>query len=177
MNSLVLCLLSLALIGLVFGSAWVALRHHRYCRQLKYDPHQNFALGVAPKSVEAISIVCDSTGFILPKLTANAVTVFLELHLQYTATGLVFDPSVKISWEAFCDKQFFERGVSGIRFLNLTRLGAKSKAACASYSNQMWAARPAMIRPARPGGVRSAASMALVNPAQDCADGMIVRGP
>src|SRR5437764_9340610 len=131
MNSLVLCLLSLALIGLVFGSAWVALRHHRYCRQLKYDPHQNFALGVAPKSVEAISIVCDSTGFILPKLTANAVTVFLELHLQYTATGLVFDPSVKISWEAFCDKQFFERGVSGIRFLNLTRLiraGAKAGA-------------------------------------------------
>ena len=129
MNSLVLCLLSLALIGLVFGSAWVALRHHRYCRELKYNPRQNFALGVAPKSVEAISIVCDSTGFILPKLTANAVTVFLELHLQYTATGLVFDPSVKISWEAFCDKQFFERGVSGIRFLNLTRLiraGAKA---------------------------------------------------
>ena len=51
MNSLVLCLLSLALIGLVFGSAWVALRHHRYCRQLKYDPHQNFALGVAHHKV------------------------------------------------------------------------------------------------------------------------------
>ena len=129
MNSLVLCLLSLALIGLVFGSAWVALRHHRYCRELKYNPRQNFALGVAPKSVEAISIVCDSTGFILPELSANAVTVFLELHLQYAATGLVFDPSVKISWGAFCDKQFFERGVRGIRFLNLTRLiraGAKA---------------------------------------------------
>ena len=106
MNSLVLCLLSLALIGLVFGSAWVALRHHRYCRELKYNPRQNFALGVAPKSVEAISIVCDSTGFILPELSANAVTVFLELHLQYTATGLVFDPSVEISWEAFSTSNF-----------------------------------------------------------------------
>src|SRR5438132_11130453 len=119
MNSLVLCLLTLSLTGLVFGSASVALRHHRYCRELKYNPRQNFALGVAPKSVEAISIVCDSTGFILPELSANAVTVFLELHLQYTATGLVFDPSVEISWEAFCDKQFFVRGLIGISFVNL----------------------------------------------------------
>src|SRR5438309_638494 len=131
MNSLVLCLLSLAVVGLVSGSAWIALRRHRYCRELKYDPRQDFVLGVAPKSVETVSIVCDSTGFMLPELSANAVTVFLELRLQHTATGLVFDPSVEISWETFCDKQFFERGVHGIRFLNLTRLiraGAKAGA-------------------------------------------------
>jgi LmbE family N-acetylglucosaminyl deacetylase len=131
MNSLVLCLLSLALIGVVFGSAWIALRHQRYSRELKYDPRQDFVLGVAPKSVETISIACDSTGFILPELSANAVTVFLELRLQHTVTGLVFDPSVEISWKTFCDKQFFERGVRGIRFLNLTRLiraGAKAGA-------------------------------------------------
>jgi LmbE family N-acetylglucosaminyl deacetylase len=131
MNSLVFYLLSLALISLVFGSAWIALRHQRYCGELKYDPRQDFVLGVAPKSVEAISIACDSTGFILPELSANAVTVFLELRLQHGATGLVFDPSVEISWKTFCDKQFFERGVRGILFLNLTRLiraGAKAGA-------------------------------------------------
>src|SRR5947207_15845352 len=107
MNSSVLCLLSLALIGLVFGSAWVALRHHRYCRELKYNPRQNFALGVAPISVEAISIACDSTGFILPELGANAIAVLLERHLKYTPTGLVFDPSVEFSLVAFCYKQLF----------------------------------------------------------------------
>src|SRR5438105_13149239 len=122
MNSLVLCLLSLALIGLVFGSAWVALRHHRYCRQLKYDPHQNFALGVAPQSVEAISIVCDSTGFILPKLSANAVTVLLELRLQHTAMGLVLDTSVVNFCETFCDIHFFECSDCGIRIRSLIRL-------------------------------------------------------
>src|SRR5207253_10187675 len=98
MNSLVLCFLSFALIGLLFGSAWIALRRHRYCRELKYDPRQDLVLGVAPQSVEAISIVRDSTGFILLKLSAHAVTVFLVLRCQNTDVGLVFAPSVDLCW-------------------------------------------------------------------------------
>jgi LmbE family N-acetylglucosaminyl deacetylase len=122
MNSLVLFALSLALIGLVFGSAWIALRHQRYCRELKYDPRQDFVLGVAPGHVETIAISCDSEGFVFPKLSTSAATVFLELPLYASANGSILDPSVEISSGTFHDRQFFERGVHGIRFLNLTRL-------------------------------------------------------
>jgi hypothetical protein len=78
-------------------------------------------LGIAPGGVETISITCDPTGFVLPELPANGVSVCLELRLQATTKGSVFDP-VEIFCGNFRDKQFFERGVCSTRFLNVTRL-------------------------------------------------------
>jgi len=122
MNGFAVGALILFCVGLLFSGIWIALRRRAYRRELKYDPRQDCVLGIAPGGVETISITCDSTGFILPELPANAVSVCLELRLQATTKGSVFDPLVEIFCGNFLDKQFFERGVSGTRFLNVTRL-------------------------------------------------------
>ena len=100
----------------------LTLRRNAYRRLLKYDPRQDHLLGCAFEGVEEISTECDPTGFILPELSANTGSVCLELRLRSSARGSVLDPSIEICHGNFCDRQFFERGVCGARFLNLTRL-------------------------------------------------------
>ena len=122
MNSLAIGLLLLLFAGVMCASAWIGLRHRRYRCELKYNPRQDFALAVASGGVETFGVTCDSTGFVFPKLPASTASVCLELSLHASVNGSILDPFVEVSWGSFRDRQFFERGVHGLRFLNLTRL-------------------------------------------------------
>jgi len=122
MNGIAIGVLVLVCFGLLLGCIWVALRHRRYNRELKYNPRQDFLLGIVPSGVEAFAVACDSAGFVFPELPTSAESVCLELPLRATVNGSILDPSVEISYGTFRDRQFFERGVYGTRFLNLTRL-------------------------------------------------------
>jgi glycosyltransferase involved in cell wall biosynthesis/LmbE family N-acetylglucosaminyl deacetylase len=100
----------------------VVPRRRAYHRLLRYDPKQDCVLGCAGPNIETIPVRCDDQGFLLPRLSAGASSGFLELDVRASAIGAVFDPAVDIISYGFHDTQFFERGVCGTRFVNVTRL-------------------------------------------------------
>lgn len=91
---------------------------------------RHFKRGVAgddvfqfPNSVgEIVPVVCDAAGFIFPNIESDGEVMFLELPLRSSPLGFVFDPVLELSAAGFHDRQVFERGVRGSRFINLTRL-------------------------------------------------------
>jgi glycosyltransferase involved in cell wall biosynthesis/LmbE family N-acetylglucosaminyl deacetylase len=97
-------------------------RRRAYRRLLNYDPRQNCVAGFAGPLIETIPVRCDDDGFLLPDLKLGAAGGLLELDVRATATGGIFDPAVEIAADGFRDVQFLERGVRGIRFLNVSRL-------------------------------------------------------
>ena len=64
----------------------------------------------------------DSNGIVLPADAAGAVSALLELDVQASFSGCLFDPAIEINAGDFHDEQYFERGVQGRRFLNVSRL-------------------------------------------------------
>ncbi|MGB8970894.1 MAG: PIG-L family deacetylase, partial [Pseudomonas capeferrum] len=55
-------------------------------------------------------------------------TLVLELRIKSTWLGRFLDPRVELSADALSDRQTFERGVDGVRFLNLTGMALPLKA-------------------------------------------------
>jgi len=109
----------------VAGALAVALfvpRQRAYRRLLNYDPKQNCCSGFVGPTVETIPVRCDNHGFLLPELSPGVASGLLELDVRASATGRIFDPALEIAANGFCDTQFLERGVRGLRFLNVSRL-------------------------------------------------------
>jgi glycosyltransferase involved in cell wall biosynthesis/LmbE family N-acetylglucosaminyl deacetylase len=111
--------------------AWVLFlpRRRAYRRLLNYDPRQNCIAGFAGPTVEMVPVRCDNHGFFLPELRPGAASGVLELDVRASVTGGIFDPVVEIAAEGFRDAQFLERGVRGVRFLNVSRLLAANNRA------------------------------------------------
>src|SRR5258707_1326653 len=104
-------------VGLLFE--W---RHRTYRRLLNYNPKQDCVQAFAGSDIETIPIHCDANGFVMPELSPGATSSFLELKVQASIFGDILDPSVRIEARGFRDEQFLERGVRGVRFLNLSPL-------------------------------------------------------
>src|SRR5262249_53390127 len=112
-----------------FALVLFAPRQRAYRRLLNYDPRQNSILGFAGPTVETIHVGCDSRGFLLPGLKAGVASGFLELNVHASTGGRIFDPAIEIASDDYHDVQFLERGVGGIRFLNVSRLLSANKLA------------------------------------------------
>ena len=67
------------------------------------------------------SVHLGAEGFDLPAdLDLTGRTVFLQLTTKSSLLGRMFDPFIEIQDEGVSFRQYFERGVSGSRYLNLT---------------------------------------------------------
>ena len=110
--------------GMASVMAWAAVvpRRRAYRRLLKYDPRRSCMTGFSGPKVEAIPLCFSDDGLLFPELQPAAACGFLELNVCATISGSIFDPAVNIEADEFRDIQFFERGVAGIRFLNVSRL-------------------------------------------------------
>jgi hypothetical protein len=118
--------------GLVAGALALALfapRQRAYRRRLNYAPRQNSILGFAGPTVETIHVHCDDRGFLLPGLKAGVASGFLELDVHASTGGRIFDPAIEIASDDYRDVQFLERGVGGVRFLNVSRLFSANRLA------------------------------------------------
>jgi glycosyltransferase involved in cell wall biosynthesis/LmbE family N-acetylglucosaminyl deacetylase len=113
----------------VLAFALLAPRQRAYRRLLNYDPRQNSILGFAGPTVETIHVSCDSRGFLLPGLKVGVASGFLELDVHASTGGRIFDPAIEIASDDYHDVQFLERGVGGVRFLNVSRLLSANKLA------------------------------------------------
>ena len=106
-----------------------APRQRAYRRLLNYDPRQNCISGFAGPTVETIPVSCDNRGFLLPDLKSGVASGFLELDVRTSTGGRIFDPAIEIASDDYHDVQFLERGVDGVRFLNVSRLLSANKLA------------------------------------------------
>src|SRR6478672_1603623 len=102
------------------AAIWLRLRAYR--KRVFYDPAQHCVLGLDGVSTESVSLQYDSNSIVLPADAAGAVSGLLELDVQASFLGCLFDPAIEINACDFHDEQYFERGVQGRRFLNVSRL-------------------------------------------------------
>lgn len=110
--------LPLLLLPLVWAAheAWFA-------DHLFYAPGEDYAFDFGEHSrVEAVGIqdgVLESAASF-----SDDDTLILEIRVKSGWLGRFLDPRVELVADAMSDSQTFERGVDGVRFLNLTGLGA-----------------------------------------------------
>jgi LmbE family N-acetylglucosaminyl deacetylase len=107
----------LAALLIALASSW---RRQRYAAAFQVDPRRDDSLHCcANHQVVAISI--ESDGFELPAtLRATRQSAFLSLNVRATITGALVDPFIEVSYGTTTYRQYFERGVSGRRHVNLS---------------------------------------------------------
>ena len=106
--------------------AWV-IHEVAFADHLFYSPQQDY-LYRFPPDTRSVACTVEEGRLRLPAsfdvADAAAATMFLKLHLRRTWLGYWFDPAVQIG----DDCQTFERGVDGVRYLNLSGQGAQLRA-------------------------------------------------
>src|SRR5262245_33950345 len=100
------------------GYVWV--RRVPYRRQLNYSPRADYTYRLEEGKTRLIPLVWDSDGFTVA-VSKGVCSAFLKVRVVATWLGVVTDPYLEIECGGRTTRQYFERGVSGIRFLNLSR--------------------------------------------------------
>ena len=129
---LLVALLALLAVGLLVSpwllpillvALWVA-HEAWFADHLFYSPQQDYFYRFPPDT-RSVACTVEEGRLRLPAsfdvADAAAATMFLKLHLRRTWLGYWFDPAVQIG----DDCQTFERGVDGVRYLNLSGQGAQ----------------------------------------------------
>ncbi|MGV8916389.1 MAG: PIG-L family deacetylase [Pseudomonas sp.] len=109
--------LLLALLGWVAHEAWFA-------DHLFYSPKEDYQYRF-PVGSEVPNVRLDGGTLKLeaPLTLAGDETLILALKIKSTWLGRFLDPAVELLGTQVSDSQAFERGVGGLRYLNLTGLG------------------------------------------------------
>lgn len=109
--------LILAVIGWMAHEAWFA-------DHLFYSPKDDYLYNF-PAEAEVMGITFQGSRLSLqaPLDLAGDETLILALDIRSSWMGRFFDPCVELVGIDVADSQAFERGVSGVRYLNLTGLG------------------------------------------------------
>ncbi|WP_341524164.1 PIG-L family deacetylase [Pseudomonas sp. G.S.17] len=110
--------LLLALVGWVAHEAWFA-DHLFYSPQDDYQ--YNFPVDA---EVAGVSLIGEQLRIDSPLTLAGDETLILAIQLKSTWLGRFLDPVVEMLGAEVADRQAFERGVDGVRYLNLSGLGA-----------------------------------------------------
>ena len=113
---LLFCFIPLLLIGIwITHEAWLA-------DHLFYSPKQDY-LYTFPSETQIIEVQLVNNQLVVNQsLPKNTDTLVLAIQLKSTLLGNFFDPSVFITANDLTDQQVFERGVKGIRYINLSGL-------------------------------------------------------
>lgn len=110
--------LLLALVGWIAHEAWFA-DHLFYSPQDDYQ--YNFPVGA---EVAGVSLIGEQLRIESPLHLSGDETLILAIKLKSTWLGRFLDPVVEMLGTEVADRQAFERGVDGVRYLNLSGLGA-----------------------------------------------------
>jgi LmbE family N-acetylglucosaminyl deacetylase len=110
--------LLLALVAWVAHEAWFA-------DHLFYSPKDDYQYNFpAASEVPGVSFVGEHLRVDAPLSLTGDETLILATKLESTWLGRFFDPAVQLDGLDVADCQAFERGVDGVRYLNLSGLGA-----------------------------------------------------
>jgi len=110
--------LALAIAALLLAAAW---RAHRYAAALRIAPGRDDEFAFSrPLSVTTIRL--DRDGFQLPAGIEAAHTALLAVKLRCTLRGRWQEPYIDMQGDARRGRQYFERGLRGRRYLNVSAL-------------------------------------------------------
>jgi LmbE family N-acetylglucosaminyl deacetylase len=109
---LIALLLTIAVIG-----GW--LRVHFFQNWFDLPTHRADTFSCRGNHLTA-TVHSGADGFDLPDLDLIGRTVFLQVTTRSSLLGRMFDPFIEIHDERAFFRQYFERGASGSRYLNLT---------------------------------------------------------
>ncbi|MCU1729508.1 PIG-L family deacetylase [Pseudomonas sp. 7P_10.2_Bac1] len=144
--------LVLAVLGWVAHEAWFA-------DHLFYSPHDDYQYAFDPDG-ERLGVRLDGERLVLEQplsLTGNE-TLVLAIKVSSRGLGRLIDPSVQLLGGEHPDQQAFERGVDGLRYLNLSEqadalgrgeLRLKGRHCRVSGQPQLWVFRHADYREQR----------------------------
>lgn len=144
--------LVLAVLGWVAHEAWFA-------DHLFYSPHDDYQYAFDPDG-ERLGVRLDGERLVLEQplsLTGNE-TLVLAIKVSSRGLGRLIDPSIQLLGGEHPDQQAFERGVDGLRYLNLSEqadalgrgeLRLKGRHCRVSGQPQLWVFRHADYREQR----------------------------
>lgn len=84
-----------------------------------YDPQQDYAYHLNSTFSETIEL---SDKRVLWQDKYQHKTLFLEVELQSQFSGIIFDPYVELLCGDVKQRQYFERGLNGKRFINMSHI-------------------------------------------------------
>ncbi len=110
--------LVLAVLGWVAHEAW-------FSDHLFYSPGDDYQYQLpAQNEVPGVRLQGDVLVVEQPPELNECETLVLALSIKSSWLGRFFDPSIELNGGGLSDSQAFERGVKGLRYLNLTGFGA-----------------------------------------------------
>src|SRR5690349_4258759 len=115
-----LALFSTILLGGVAFAA-ILLRLRSYRRFLNYDPRHDYLPLEVSVDLRASQASVARDGFVLSQETCDVVSAFVELYIETTFLGRIFDPYIEVTAGSASSRQYFERGAKGRRYLNISR--------------------------------------------------------
>lgn len=110
-----------AILALIVAALACAVRVRRYRAWLRMTPHRADLMHWRGEPHSA-SVTLTRSGFELPGPLAPGRTVLLQLSIESTAAGQLRDPWIEFSQAGRTQRQYFERGAVGSRYLNLSPL-------------------------------------------------------
>jgi LmbE family N-acetylglucosaminyl deacetylase len=114
-------MIAVILIGLIAAAAGAALirrRRYRSIFRIKADRDDHFVWRCARLDLH---VSVDARGIQLPATACGpGRSVFLKLKLTASTAGRLVDPWIEMQSASSRQRQYFERGVMGVRYLNLS---------------------------------------------------------
>lgn len=105
-------------------AAWIA-HEAWFADHLFYSPADDYQYSFpADAEVPGVTLESGRLRFETPPELVGGETLVLALKVQSSWLGRFIDPVVELEGLDLKDRQAFERGVDGVRYLNLTGLGA-----------------------------------------------------
>ena len=99
------------------GGALLRLRMKRYAQFLGYDPRLSASLASATRVAE---LPIHNCGNVELPASDRPVTALIAVEVRSSLWGRVADPYVSVDGPGGVRRQYFERGVRGLRYLNVT---------------------------------------------------------
>lgn len=103
--------------------AWIA-HEAWFSDHLFYSPSDDYQYRFpADSQVSGVKLNGGTLSLDQPMSLSGDETLMLSLRIKSTWLGRFFDPDIELNGLDVSDRQAFERGVDGLRYLNLTGLG------------------------------------------------------
>jgi LmbE family N-acetylglucosaminyl deacetylase len=114
------------LLGIVGSLAWVGARTASYQELLSYPADHDYRYDLSQTEGQRIEVELEGDGFRWPPGIERWDTGFLEMRVEASLAGVVHDPCLAVEAGGKQFRQYLERRVKGLRYLNLSPLAKLS---------------------------------------------------
>jgi len=106
-------------VGLALAVALLVAEAHRRHALYWYDARQDYVYDFGAGHSAVLPVQPRHDGFLLPEWDDHRHTAFLKLHVSSSLGGWWFEPCIEMRAGKASERQCFERGAKGVRYLLL----------------------------------------------------------